>query len=453
MADGRARGSRTHNWRSAAAGNLGGWQVARCLFLLNALLGAVGVPRAATFPNAWNKFVPKPIHTPPHPKRWNELTWPHEYPLAMNEMSFLLPHLLEGRPRAPRRLLHARLQPGLDQPRRFSWIEALDRRVARSACTWRSRRPGARRRYFADYVLPMGLGSERHDLHSYETARRAVDRLPPAGAEARRARGSADAVTDTREVNPGEVWEENEFWIELSWRIDPDGALGIRKHFESQRAPGDAARRRRVLRLDLRELGAGAARARARRGPQPARVHAPLRRVRDRARCRALSTTQRCPRPSSRTSRATRGRARLRRGAPKPASANVVPRADARSRRRRPAPRRDRGRRRGAARLPDAERPARVLLATLKAWGWPEHALPGYIKSHVHPRASQPGELAADPDVPPAGADPHAQREREVARRDRAHQPALDPPDDAARARRRDRRPRARRDARSATSS
>ena len=31
----------THNWRSAAAGNLGGWQVARCLFLLNALLGAV----------------------------------------------------------------------------------------------------------------------------------------------------------------------------------------------------------------------------------------------------------------------------------------------------------------------------------------------------------------------------------------------------------------------------
>ena len=31
----------THNWRSAAAGNLGGWQVSRTLFLLNALLGAV----------------------------------------------------------------------------------------------------------------------------------------------------------------------------------------------------------------------------------------------------------------------------------------------------------------------------------------------------------------------------------------------------------------------------
>ena len=23
--------------------------------------------------------------------------------------------------------------------------------------------------YFADYVLPMGHGSERHDIHSYET--------------------------------------------------------------------------------------------------------------------------------------------------------------------------------------------------------------------------------------------------------------------------------------------
>src|SRR6188474_186032 len=32
----------THTWRSAAAGNEGGWQVSRTLFLLNALLGAVG---------------------------------------------------------------------------------------------------------------------------------------------------------------------------------------------------------------------------------------------------------------------------------------------------------------------------------------------------------------------------------------------------------------------------
>ena len=46
-------------------------------------------------------------------------------------------------------------------------------------------------------------------------------------------------MTDTREVNPGEVWEENEFWIELSWRIDPDGSLGVRQYHESRERPGE----------------------------------------------------------------------------------------------------------------------------------------------------------------------------------------------------------------------
>src|SRR4030095_12783911 len=39
-------------------------------------------------------------------------------------------------------------------------------------------------------------------------------------------------------VNPGEVWEENEFWLELTWRIDPDGSLGIRQYAESKKVPG-----------------------------------------------------------------------------------------------------------------------------------------------------------------------------------------------------------------------
>ncbi|HET9971344.1 MAG TPA: molybdopterin-dependent oxidoreductase, partial [Streptosporangiaceae bacterium] len=43
-----------HSWRSAAAGNLGGWQVSRTLFLISALLGAVAT-EGGTFPNAWNK--------------------------------------------------------------------------------------------------------------------------------------------------------------------------------------------------------------------------------------------------------------------------------------------------------------------------------------------------------------------------------------------------------------
>jgi hypothetical protein len=36
----------------------------------------------------------------------------------------------------------------------------------------------------------------------------------------------------------GQVWEEDEFWIELSWRVDPDGSLGIRRYFESPYEPG-----------------------------------------------------------------------------------------------------------------------------------------------------------------------------------------------------------------------
>ena len=72
----------THNWRSAAAGNLGGWQVSRTLFLLNALTGSIATP-GGTFPNAWNKFVPRPIHLPNNHRVWNDLSRPQEFPLSM----------------------------------------------------------------------------------------------------------------------------------------------------------------------------------------------------------------------------------------------------------------------------------------------------------------------------------------------------------------------------------
>ena len=66
-----------------------------------------------------------------------------------------------------------------------------------------------------------------------------MDRLPPAGA-ARRARAARRERSPTAgRSNPGEVWEENEFWIELSWRIDPDGSLGIRQYHESRARPGE----------------------------------------------------------------------------------------------------------------------------------------------------------------------------------------------------------------------
>ncbi|NNE43599.1 MAG: molybdopterin-dependent oxidoreductase, partial [Gemmatimonadetes bacterium] len=225
----------SHNWRSAASGNEGGWQVSRTLFLLNALLGAVATP-GGTYPNAWNKFVGKPIRLPRHPEHWNELSWPAEFPLAMNEMSFLLPHLMKERNGTIDTYFTRVYNPVWTNPDGFSWIEMLtdEKKVGLHIAmtpTWNETA------YFADLILPMGHASERHDIHSYETsAGQWIGFRQPVLRAARERQG--ETVTDTRDVNPGEVWEENEFWLELSWRIDPDGSLGIREFVESEKNPG-----------------------------------------------------------------------------------------------------------------------------------------------------------------------------------------------------------------------
>src|SRR5919197_813288 len=226
----------THVWRNAAAAHLGGWQVARALQFLVVLMGAVGTP-GGTSPNTWDKFVPAPFVKPPPQKQWNELLWPKEYPLAHHELSFLLPYLLkEGLGKLS--VYFTRVyNPVWTNPDGFSWIEVLQDEsligcyVALTP-TWNETA------YFADYVLPMGHGSERHDIHSYETHdSQWLGFRQPVLRAARERRG--EQVKDTREVNPGEVWEENEFWLELTWRIDPDGSLGIRKFAESAKRPGE----------------------------------------------------------------------------------------------------------------------------------------------------------------------------------------------------------------------
>jgi anaerobic selenocysteine-containing dehydrogenase len=92
--------------------------------------------------------------------------------------------------------------------------------------------------YFADYVLPMGHGSERHDTHSYEQYDGQWIGFRQPVLRAARERLGED-ITDTRQVNPGEVREENEWWTELSWRIDPDGSMGIRQYHESRAHRGE----------------------------------------------------------------------------------------------------------------------------------------------------------------------------------------------------------------------
>lgn len=228
----------SHNWRSAGAGNLGGWQVARCLFFINVLTGSVGTP-GGTSGNGWNKFAPAPPKGGQPIKEWNELNWPVEYPLAYHELSILLPHFLnEGRGKLDTYFTRV-YNPIWTNPDGFSWLEAL-KDPEKVECHVALTPTWSETAWFADYVLPMGVGSERHDIASYEThAGRWIGfRQPVMRRYAELSGENVDADSRTHEFNVGEVWEENEFWIDLSWRIDPDGSLGIREYFESDERPG-----------------------------------------------------------------------------------------------------------------------------------------------------------------------------------------------------------------------
>ena len=84
----------------------------------------------------------------------------------------------------------------------------------------------------------MGHAGERHDLMSQEThAGQWIAFRQPVRRVAMEQAGQE--IQFTYEANPGEVWEENEFWIQLSARMDPDGDLGIRQWFESPYQPGE----------------------------------------------------------------------------------------------------------------------------------------------------------------------------------------------------------------------
>jgi anaerobic selenocysteine-containing dehydrogenase len=226
----------THSWRAAAAGNLWGWQITRCLYLLVVLTGSLGTVGGMNL-HVTNKFVPKHPNPPPAPEYWNELLFPREFPLSFHELSYLLPHFLkEGRGKLD--VYFTRVyNPLWTNPDGFSWMDVLQDpekiglHVSLSP-TW------SETAWFADYILPMGLGTERHDTMSQEThAGQWLGFRQPVLRVAREKRG--DPVAATYEANPGEVWEESEFWVALSWKIDPDGALGIRRYFESPYRPGE----------------------------------------------------------------------------------------------------------------------------------------------------------------------------------------------------------------------
>jgi len=115
----------THVWRSAAIGNLGGWQVARTLHLLNVLTGSVGT-KGGTSPNSWSKFSPELFDEPPAPDGWNELHFPLEYTLSHYEMSHILPHMVKDG-RGTMDVYFTRVfNPVWTYPDGFSWIGMLE---------------------------------------------------------------------------------------------------------------------------------------------------------------------------------------------------------------------------------------------------------------------------------------------------------------------------------------
>ena len=370
----------SHNWRSASSGNSGGWAVARTLFMLNALLGAVAT-EGGVFPNAWNKFVPKPIYTPPHPLMWNEKTWPREYPLAMNELSFLLPHLLkDGRGKLD--VYFTRVyNPVWTNPDGFTWIEALtDESLV--GCHVALTPVWNETSYFADYILPMGLGSERHDIHSYEThdAQWLGFRQPVLRAARSRL---GEEITDTREVNPGEVWEENEFWLELTWRIDPDGSLGIRQFAESKQRPGERLSVDEYYAYIFENSVPGLPERAAAENLRPLEF---MRRYGAFEVSKKIGALYEQEVAEAELEDAVHDRfGRVYTRTPKPASPNIVPV---------PTPDPDAEGRRMVGVLvdnlllrgfPTPSGRLEFYSKTLSDWGWPEWSVPVYIKSHVHP--------------------------------------------------------------------
>jgi anaerobic selenocysteine-containing dehydrogenase len=179
----------------------------------------------------------------------------------------------------------------------------------------------------------------------------------------------------TYEANPGEVWEEDELWIELSWRIDPDGGLGIRRFFESPYHPGEKLGVHEYYRWIFENAVPGLPEAAAAQGLSPLEymsrhgaflIESEVRDLHKRA----------VPLPEG-----------VR---PDPESGLVTVE----------------GKALGVAidgetvaGFPTPSRKLEIYSRTLSQWGWPEQALPGYVKSHVHPETLDPrrGEMVLLP--------------------------------------------------------
>jgi anaerobic selenocysteine-containing dehydrogenase len=190
-------------------------------------------------------------------------------------------------------------------------------------------------------------------------------------------------VGDTRLVNPGEVWEENEFWLELTWRIDPDGALGIRQYAESKKNPGERLTVDEYYSYIFENSTPGLKEKAAGEGLSPLDF---MRRYGAFEIKKKVGAVYEEVVPPEELEDVREDRfGRVYTATPKPASLNVVPV---------PTPDADKeGRRFVGVRagevikrgFPTPSGRLEFYSRTLADWGWGEWALPTYVKSHIHP--------------------------------------------------------------------
>jgi len=255
----------TYIWRAGPIAHRGGWMIARAAFFPLALRGAMAGDKGGVGMHHWhvisvNGKGDKATESGERPKKvdvWNELAWPPEYPLSSYEMSHILPHLLmddEWRAKwkakglnVPEKIavyIPRMYNPVWINPDGFRWIETLkdEKKIELSmnlSPTW------SETNWYCDYILPTGLAGERHDQHSEATMpARWLSFRQPALRVALEKMGwePKDPTRGTLEAHMaaglGEIWEEVEFWANIMTHyVDPDGSLGVRKHWASKEDP------------------------------------------------------------------------------------------------------------------------------------------------------------------------------------------------------------------------
>lgn len=252
-------------WRGPSAGNRGGWMSSgKTGFFYLSLVGALNNFGGSGFHHghiisvgdkggaSTKESDPKAVDV------WNEYSFPPEWPLSSYELSFLLPHLLsdeEWRERWNKRGLKIpdRLKvwiprmynPVWINPDGFRWVEVL-KNEQKMELTFNLAPTWSETNWYCDMVLPVGLAGERHDQHSEGTKperwtsfRQPVLRVALEKSGWKPNNPSRGTLEAHMKAGLGEIWEENEWWIELVFNhVDFDGKLGIRQYWESKKNPG-----------------------------------------------------------------------------------------------------------------------------------------------------------------------------------------------------------------------